>query len=172
MYVGLAAMLLNVTLNLTLIWPLGGRGLAISTALVASTQCVVTCWLALQRINSGHIAAGRQIAVTLSKTIIAVVAMSGVCLFLNQSVSLGTSFLMRASLLFVPLTAGLCTFFGAAWLVGLQEPWMLLLPKAAFDMANEPEAAKAPKNGFPIWFQGGGAFPNVPEDLANRMPAD
>ena len=42
MYLGMAAMIGNVILDLTLIWPLGGKGLAFSTALIAALQCVVT----------------------------------------------------------------------------------------------------------------------------------
>jgi putative peptidoglycan lipid II flippase len=123
MYVGIVAMLLNVVLNLTLIWPLGGRGLALSTALVAAMQCAAICWLLQRRIG---LLEWSQIAMSSGKTMLAVCAMSVVCLWLGQFTLPGDTFLVRGCNLVIPLLAGLCTFFGFAWLLKLKEPWLLL----------------------------------------------
>jgi putative peptidoglycan lipid II flippase len=125
MYVGLGALLLNVALNVSLIWPLGGRGLALSTALVAAIQCLVTGWLLQRRVGS---LLWSEIVVTLSKTAIAAVAMAVVCeLCLRVSFSAG-SLMARGIMLGLPLAAGSVTYLGAAWLLRLREPWLLLFP--------------------------------------------
>ncbi|MBS0201693.1 MAG: murein biosynthesis integral membrane protein MurJ [Planctomycetes bacterium] len=123
MYVGLCAMLVNLALNLTLIWPLGGRGLALSTALIAALQCGVTCLLLQRKIGQ---LLWRQIGSTGLRSLIAVAIMSGVCLCLIQSPAAGDGLKLRGLKLLVPLVAGTGSFFVAAWLLRLREPWMLL----------------------------------------------
>jgi putative peptidoglycan lipid II flippase len=121
--VGLAAALLNVVLNLTLIWPFGGIGLALSTTLVAAVQCLTTGWLMQERI-------GRldwpHISRTLTKTLLATGLMAAACL-------LATDLLLRTPIppgralrLGLPLLAGLGVYLLAARLIGLEEPWLLL----------------------------------------------
>ncbi|MBC8116432.1 MAG: polysaccharide biosynthesis C-terminal domain-containing protein, partial [Candidatus Saccharimonas sp.] len=125
MYVGLGALLLNVVLNVSLIWPLGGRGLAVSTALVAAIQCVVTAWLLQRRVGS---LLWSEIAVTLTKTAIAVGAMAAVCWLCLTTSSEGGSLTTRGFMLGLPLAASSVTYLGAAWMLRLREPWMLLFP--------------------------------------------
>ncbi len=134
MYVGLAAILLNLILNLTLIWPLGGRGLALSTALVAALQCAVTCLLLQRRIGR---LLWKEIAWTAARTLVAVAIMSGVCLWLSQSSAPDDGLTMRGIKLLLPLAAGAITFLAAAWLLRLREPWMVLFSKEQIASASE-----------------------------------
>jgi len=117
MSIGLWAMLLNIILNLTLIWPMGGRGLALSTSLVAAIQCLITCVLLQRRIGRLE---WRGIATTAAKTVIAVAVMSGVC----QLCLAWTE--MRGLNLVVPLAGGAVAYLASAWLLGLREPWLVL----------------------------------------------
>lgn len=126
MYVGLGAMLTNVTLNLTLIWPLGGRGLALSTALVAALQCVTICLLLQRRVGRLW---WNEIGWTAIRTLIAVAVMSGVCLLLTLPPAPDDGMKLRGLKLLLPLAAGGATFLGMAWLLRLKEPWSILFAK-------------------------------------------
>jgi putative peptidoglycan lipid II flippase len=127
MYVGVGAMLLNITLNLTLIWSFGGRGLAASTAMVAVLQCAVTCGLLQGRIGRLN---WSEVALTTIKTAIATGAMIVVCRTLIQPPNASDHGLtMRGLRLLMPLATGSAVFFGSAWLLRLREPWMILLPQ-------------------------------------------
>lgn len=126
MYVGLGAMLMNVTLNLTLIWPLGGRGLALSTALVAALQCVTICLLLQRRVGRLW---WNEIGWTAIRTLIAVAVMSGVCLLLTLPPAPDDGMKLRGLKLLLPLAAGGATFLGMAWLLRLKEPWSILFAK-------------------------------------------
>ena len=61
MIVGLAAVALDLILNMTLIWPFAERGLASSTAISASLQVVCLAWLIQKRVGPARLApAGRH----------------------------------------------------------------------------------------------------------------
>ena len=126
MYVGLGALLLNVVLNVSLIWPLGGRGLALSTALVAAIQCLVTARLLQRRVGS---LLWSEIGATFVKTAIAAGAMAAVCWLCLQTPPEPGSLVARGTTLGLPLATGSVTFLGVAWLVRLREPWLLLFPR-------------------------------------------
>lgn len=140
MYVGLTAMLLNVTLNLTLIWPLGARGLALSTVLVAALQTCGTCVLLQRKVGSLD---WRAIAGTTGKSLLAVAAMSLVCLWLTPAAIPGDGLRSRAIKLAVPLGLGLATYFGTAWLLRLKEPWMVLFHKAQLSSPSDGDLKNA-----------------------------
>ena len=125
MYVGLGALLLNLALNVSLIWPLGGRGLAIATALVAAIQCLATAWLLQRRVGSLR---WSEIGATFTKTAIAAGAMAVVCWLLLQALATadGYGLTSRGIKLVLPLAVGTVTFLVVAWLVRLPEPWLLL----------------------------------------------
>lgn len=125
MYVGLGALLLNLALNVSLIWPLGGRGLAIATALVAAIQCLATAWLLQRRVGSLR---WSEIGATFTKTAIAAGAMAVVCWLLLQALATadGYGLTSRGIKLILPLAVGTVTFLVVAWLVRLPEPWLLL----------------------------------------------
>ena len=127
MYIGLVAMLANLVLNLVLIWPFGGRGLAFSTALVAACQCAATALWLQHRIGLLH---WRHIAQTTAKTLIATMGMAVVCLILlDQLVSPAIPFgrLVRLGL---PLASGGIVFLLIAQALGLKEPWRLITGKS------------------------------------------
>ncbi len=121
--VGLAAMVLNTVLNLTLIWPLGGIGLAFSTTIVAILQCGVTAWLMQLRIGRVD---WRRIAATTVKTAIATGLMSAACWLAAWSLSLLPINLGRIARLGLPLLAGGGVYFFAARLIRLEEVWLVL----------------------------------------------
>lgn len=133
MYVGLAAMCCNLVFNLTLIWPLGGRGLAFSTALVAAAQCAVTALLLQHKV--GRLLWG-EIATTTLKTIIATGIMSAACLATLNVLNTSGSSIGRLPRLGVPLVVGGLAFLVAAQLSGLKEPWRLISGKQTSDHAD------------------------------------
>lgn len=119
---GMAAGVLNIALNLLLIWPLGGIGLAASTALVAMLQCAVAVALLKQRLGAWalshvHIAAG--------KALLATVAMM---LAGWQTLHLlppgGTP--ANASRLLAPLAVALATYFLMCRALRFHEPYELV----------------------------------------------
>ncbi len=123
MYVGLVAMLCNVLLDLSLIWPLGGQGLALSTALVAASQCIVTAHLLQHKVG---ILQWREIGVTLVKTLAATGVMAVVCVAVRtglegQSVPWGRMIRLAA-----PLGIAAVAFLATARMLKLSEPWLLL----------------------------------------------
>lgn len=121
--VGLAAMVLDLVLNLTLIWPLAGFGLALSTTIVATTQCVVTGWLMQERIGRLD---WRRIGRTAAKTLIATGLMAAACWFTTMLLPHSAVTLGRVVRLALPLLAGIGVYFLAAWMLHLDELWMLL----------------------------------------------
>ena len=126
MYIGLSAMLANLVLNLTLIWPLGGRGLALATALVAAGQCAATALVLHRYVGRLH---WGEIGLTTLKTILATAVMSVTCqILLNLLDSPGLLF-GRAIRLGVPLAAGAIAFLLSARLLGLVEPWLVIAGK-------------------------------------------
>lgn len=124
MYVGLAAMLLNLVLNLTLIWPLGGRGLALSTALVAALQCGVTALLLQHKVGT---LLWSQIRRTTFKTLVASGAMAIVCQLTFIAMRDRVFPLDRVVRLGAPLIVATLAFLVVAQVIGLKEPWMLMM---------------------------------------------
>lgn len=133
MYVGLVAMICNVVLDLSLIWPLGGRGLALSTALIAASQCVVTASLLQRKVGT---LMWREIGVTSIKTMVATCVMAIVCwitmaMLEHQTVPFG-----RAIRLAVPLAIAATAFLATARLLQLSEPWVLLAGRRSVSEAE------------------------------------
>ena len=123
MYTGIAAMLVNLTLNLTLIWPLGGQGLAFSTALVAALQCIAAALLLQKKVGK---MLWNEIGLTGLKTFIATIAMS-IATLIVQSIHTTHNILMgRAMQLLLPLATGAAVYLLTARLIRLNEPWILL----------------------------------------------
>ena len=121
--IGLAAVALNLVLNLTLIWPLAERGLAVATAASAAVQvCVLVVVFSRRRAPLAWRAFGK----TLVRTALATIVMTVVGLFvlwlLPQEASL-TRILLRVA---VPVIACGAVYCGVYWLVGGREIGMLL----------------------------------------------
>jgi putative peptidoglycan lipid II flippase len=123
MSVGLYAMIANIVMDLSLIWPLGGRGLAWSTAFIAAVQCVATGLLLQRKIGTLQ---WREIGSTCFKTTVSTCAMALVCLGVLAILEYQGPFLARLLRLGIPLTAGMIAFMATAWRLGLTEPWVLV----------------------------------------------
>ncbi len=121
--VGMVAVALNAVLNLSLIWPLGGVALALSTTLVAVMQCLITGWLMQSRVGQLD---WRHIGVTSFKTIIATGLLCAACLAAQEALRHAPINLGRGGRLALPLLLGLGVYFATAWLIRLEEPWLLL----------------------------------------------
>jgi putative peptidoglycan lipid II flippase len=118
--IGLAAMVLDLTSNLSLIWLLGGIGLAVTTSLVAVVQCLVSGWLMQERIGRLD---WREISRTLWKTLFATTVMIAACWIASGLLPPASG---RAFRLVAPLLASIGCYFVAAKIIGLDEPWLLL----------------------------------------------
>jgi putative peptidoglycan lipid II flippase len=121
--IGVYAMLANIVLDVSLMWPLGGRGLALSTAFIAAVQCLATARLLERKVGR---LLWTEILTTLLKTIVASLAMAVVCLGALSLLEAQGSFLMRLMRLGIPLAAGSAAFMATAKLLGLSEPWVLI----------------------------------------------
>ena len=123
LYVGLGALGMNVILNLTLVWPLGGTGLAVATAAAAMMQCVVTGWLLDRRLGGIELA---PLCATIGKSLAATLAMVAV----GQSVLMlfaGSEGLSGRGLrIAAPMLASMAVYFAVAALLRLREPWDLI----------------------------------------------
>lgn len=123
MHLGIFAMLLNITFDLTLIWPMGGSGLALSTSVIAAMQSVLSVWLLQRRIGR---LLWNEIGSTFVKTLIATAIMSVICLLGQLAVSSPSIPLGRAVRLVAPLALAAIAFLGSAAILRLPEPWILL----------------------------------------------
>lgn len=122
--IGMWALLLNVTLNFALLWPLGGAGLAVATALTSMVQVAVATWYLQSRIGRFE---WRGLTVVLGKTLVATLAMSAVCWAASRAIAGNDNLLNRSLQVFIPLAASVIVYFAAAWLLGLKEAWLPFL---------------------------------------------
>jgi putative peptidoglycan lipid II flippase len=120
---GLGAVTLNVVLSLTLIWPLGGVGLAVATAAAAMVQCLVSGGLLARRLEAIDFA---EVSVAIGKALLATLCMwaVGYCALIAFPSTPGWS--GRALRILAPLSAAVVTYFGAAALLRFREPWDLI----------------------------------------------
>jgi putative peptidoglycan lipid II flippase len=119
---GLCAVALDLALNLSLIWPLAERGLALSTAISASVQVSLLAWLIQGRI--GRLDWG-GIGATAARALAATAAMSAVCVAALKLVPAGSSTLGEAAALGVPILVAVAAYFIVARWLGMDEPAML-----------------------------------------------
>ncbi len=120
--VGLWIVLLNLALNFALLRPLGGRGLAMATAVSAMLQVVVVLWLLQRRIGLFD---WQQLATTVMRAGVATVVMSLVCLWLLGQLESDERLSQRLLAVFVPLTVSMAVYFLLARMFGMQELWQL-----------------------------------------------
>lgn len=121
--IGLAGVLLNLIGNLTLIWWLHEQGLAFSTAGVAMLQCLL----------SGRVIQARtgrllwsEIGRCVLKTLAATVVLAAVCLTTEMLLARFPLPFEKLWNVVLPVGLGGGAFLGMAWLIGLDEPWLLL----------------------------------------------
>ncbi|MEZ6067288.1 MAG: murein biosynthesis integral membrane protein MurJ [Planctomycetaceae bacterium] len=117
----LAALVVNVVLDLSLLHWMGGPGLAWATSTAATFQCAVALWQLQRRV--GRLDWSR-LGIVLGRTILATAVMAIVCRLVAPP--LGDAFAERLLAAGVPLVAGVVTFFLTARLIGLRAPWLLL----------------------------------------------
>ena len=125
--IGLLAVAFDLTLNLSLIWPLAERGLAVSTALSAVIQLIVLTWALQFRVGRLHwgeiVPAGvRALACTAAMTAVCWLAMR----WLPDDSSKRTALIQVLALL--GLGAG--AYFAAAVGVGLREVSLIVRPRS------------------------------------------
>ncbi|MEX2285926.1 MAG: murein biosynthesis integral membrane protein MurJ [Planctomycetaceae bacterium] len=121
--IGMVAVALNLVLNFTLIWFLGGRGLALATAVSAIVQIVLVIRLLERRIGPLN---WRALGVTCAKALLATAAMGIACVTMRDAFSSPQAGAGRAWNVVVPLAVSVVTFLAVARLIGLREPWQLL----------------------------------------------
>lgn len=114
--IGLFAVVINLVLNLSLVWPLGGAGLALASAVTAMFQAVVSTWLIVHRVE-GFL--WRPLMLTLFKTVIASAAMLAMCEFMRRTLKFQSVSVFG---LFAIVSIGAATYLVAATLLGLREP--------------------------------------------------
>ena len=131
--VGKWAVVWNFGLSAVLIYPLQGSGLAWGTSLATMVQAVWSISL-LAKLSGGiHWADARA---TLIKTIVCCSVMVGVVLLLQMSSWPGENVKLQLG---VQCLAGGAAFLVSAWLIGLDEPWMLVKRKLPAQDSDSPE---------------------------------
>ena len=120
--VGLGAVAIDLTCNLTLIWPFAERGLAYSTAVSAAIQVTVLAYLLQHRV-------GRLDWASLWNTAwragISTAVMAATCLMALSLCPTGETTRQQLITLLAPLSAGVISYFVAAHWLGLHELAML-----------------------------------------------
>ena len=110
---------LNLTLNLTLIWFLKEGGLALATAISAMVQTSILFIILKKRL---HLKGFGGISATVAKTVTASVVMAFVCIItLNLLPEHHGSLALKAARLFVPLPIAVITFLIAARMLRSEE---------------------------------------------------
>lgn len=120
--VGLWAMALNLVLNMTLIWYLGGSGLATATAITAMVQVVIVAWLAQKRLGSID---WRPVRRTTLRVAVATAIMGLVCVVSRDWLGPAETISQRFVAVAVPFVASLGTFFLLARLLAIADIWLL-----------------------------------------------
>ncbi|MDA0832184.1 MAG: murein biosynthesis integral membrane protein MurJ [Planctomycetota bacterium] len=119
--IGTVSVVINLMLNLTLIWWIGGMGLALSTSISATVEIGVAFWLMQRRISSLPI---RVLGSTILRTMIATALMVAVGVaMLSWSYASSHGRVITAVL---PLVSSALIFIGAAWMLKLDEFWSLM----------------------------------------------
>jgi putative peptidoglycan lipid II flippase len=131
--IGIASVVANLVLNMILIWPLGGIGLAISTSLIGSIQFLLTL-LAIEAFT-GKLPWG-ELGLTLLKTGIATMGLIAGCWIgtaLKNTISAGESRLLALGL---PMGLGIVAYLLAAWLIGLKEPFLMMARRSTSETSH------------------------------------
>ena len=114
--IGLLAVGVNLLLNLSLVWSLGGSGLALASAVTAMLQALTSALLIARQVDDF---CWRPILLTLVKTLMASCAMLARCMLMSVALKGGGG---AAFSLFAVVSAGATTYLAAATLLGLREP--------------------------------------------------
>jgi putative peptidoglycan lipid II flippase len=118
MRLGLLSLSLNVILNLTLIWKLGGVGLALGSVLANGIQVLVTLWKLNQRVGPLDWPSIRR---TLGKGLFATALMTLACLAGYRVLPAPESAMTKLLLLGTPCLIGGLVYLATAKLCGMTE---------------------------------------------------
>jgi putative peptidoglycan lipid II flippase len=134
--VGLIAVVLDLTLNFSLIWPWAERGLAASTAISAAIQVALLAWMIQRRVGRLD---WRRLMTTGAKALLATFVMGGVCLATITYFPKGLDRFLpgrlhEAAALVAAILLSAVTYFAVARCVRIDELRMLLRR----DTDNEP----------------------------------
>jgi putative peptidoglycan lipid II flippase len=121
--VGLVAVVLDLALNFSLIWPWGERGLAASTAISAAVQVALLAGMIQRCVGRLD---WRRLGVTGAKALFATLAMGAVCLMTLSNFPRGSGRFHEAAALVVAIGLSAVTYFVAARIVGIDELRLLL----------------------------------------------
>lgn len=124
MRVAIAMVILNIALNLALIWPLREAGLAWATAISATVQCIALIILA-RRFTDEPIL-DRPTIVSIARVAAATFAMAAVVLAASRLIPWPASWLGDLLHLLAAAALGIATYVGAAVLLRCQEFFWLL----------------------------------------------
>jgi putative peptidoglycan lipid II flippase len=125
-----ASMVVNLSLNLILMWPMGGPGLALATAVSSSLQFGLVVWLIQQRVGRLD---WRDLRRSTLQTCAAAAAMSIVCALVAAQFPTGPSWQQRLLSVFAPIAGSLAVYFGVARMLGMSEIALLLRPDRSAD---------------------------------------
>jgi len=137
--VAMAAAVANFALNLTLIWPMAERGLALATAASAAGQFVVLAALVSRRL--AHVP-WREVAATAGRTLLATAAMAAAVAgaVYGLAPALGATGRARAGWeLGLGVGVGAVVFVAAAWALRMPELRDLLARRTAGDDSENGE---------------------------------
>lgn len=129
--IGLMSVGVNVAASLLLVWNLGGRGLALATAICSGFQFLLATWLLAERLD---LTDWRGLAGVTWRTMLCTVCMSLSVFFVSRwlgNLEYPGEAVRRAILLASPVAVGIFVYLVAARLTGLNEPYELLSQKRA-----------------------------------------
>lgn len=123
---GLISVVLNLALNLTLIWFIAEKGLALSTSLCAILQVAALIWAIQKRVGKLNWGTLRSCGL---RTIIATALMSaagwGLLIYCHHDERLSGKLLSLA----IPCVGAALTYLAAAWILRLEELWLVMRRK-------------------------------------------
>ena len=124
----LVGMAINLSLDVTLIWFMGGGGLALATAVSSIVQCCLVLWLFEQRVGRLDWHRLMRSAAQISA---ATVAMTLVCLLVAIVCPSGHTWSQRLLGVGAPMAASLAVYFGLARALGMSEISLLFRWRSA-----------------------------------------
>lgn len=121
--IGMLCVTIDLGLSFTLMWFMGGLGLAVGTSIGSTIQMLLALWFIQERIGALN---RREFAGALARTVVATAVMSIVCVATNSVLADGTTFTQRTVNVVIPFTTSVVSFVAAAWLLRMDELWLFV----------------------------------------------